>query len=50
MLMDFPQLTMTLPHGREEFVMKRVTLVANISNIPVVAREASIYTDNKFTN
>lgn len=26
-LMDFPQLTMTLPDGREESVMKRTTLV-----------------------
>ncbi|KAK4719082.1 hypothetical protein R3W88_017420 [Solanum pinnatisectum] len=43
-LMDFPQLTMTLPDGREESVMKRTTLVANTSNMPVAAREASIYT------
>jgi len=25
-LMDFPQLTMTLPDGREESIMKRTTL------------------------
>ncbi len=25
--MDFPQLTMTLPDGREESIMKRTTLV-----------------------
>lgn len=43
-LMDFPQLTMTLPDGREESVMKRTTLVANTSNMLVAAREASIYT------
>ncbi|KAK9092467.1 hypothetical protein Syun_027378 [Stephania yunnanensis] len=43
-LMDFPQLTRTLHDGREESVMKRTTLVANTSNMPVVAREASIYT------
>ncbi|CAI6010208.1 unnamed protein product, partial [Closterium sp. NIES-65] len=43
-LMDFPKLTMTLPDGREESVMKRTTLVANTSNMPVAAREASIYT------
>ncbi|KAJ8560159.1 hypothetical protein K7X08_004217 [Anisodus acutangulus] len=43
-LMDFPQLTMTLPDGREESVLKRTTLVANTSNMPVAAREASIYT------
>jgi V-type H+-transporting ATPase subunit A len=42
--MDFPQLTMTLPDGREESVMKRTTLVANTSNMPIAAREASIYT------
>ncbi|KAK9142761.1 hypothetical protein Syun_012161 [Stephania yunnanensis] len=34
----------TLPDGREESVMKRTTLVANTSNMHVVAREASIYT------
>ncbi|KAE8673405.1 V-type proton ATPase catalytic subunit A [Hibiscus syriacus] len=43
-LMDFPQLTMTLPDGHEESVMKRTTLVANTLNMPVAAREASIYT------
>ncbi|XP_024526644.1 V-type proton ATPase catalytic subunit A [Selaginella moellendorffii] len=43
-LKDFPQLTITLPDGREESVMKRTTLVANTSNMPVAAREASIYT------
>ncbi|CAH1412163.1 unnamed protein product [Lactuca virosa] len=43
-LMDFPQLTVALPDGREESVMKRTTLVANTSNMPVAAREASIYT------
>uniref|UniRef100_A0A0E0E4U7 V-type proton ATPase catalytic subunit A n=1 Tax=Oryza meridionalis TaxID=40149 RepID=A0A0E0E4U7_9ORYZ len=47
-LMDFPQLTMTLPDGREESVMKRTTLVANTSNMPVAAREASIYTAEYF--
>lgn len=35
---------MTLPDGREESIMKRTTLVANTSNMPVAAREASIYT------
>jgi len=43
-LMDFPELTMTLPDGREEGIMQRTTLVANTSNMPVAAREASIYT------
>ncbi|CAG9465120.1 unnamed protein product [Pedinophyceae sp. YPF-701] len=43
-LKDFPELTMTLPDGREESIMLRTTLVANTSNMPVAAREASIYT------
>lgn len=43
-LKEFPELTMTLPDGREESIMKRTTLVANTSNMPVAAREASIYT------
>ncbi|EMS52979.1 V-type proton ATPase catalytic subunit A [Triticum urartu] len=43
-LMDLPQLTMTLLNGREEFVMKRTTLVSNASNMPIAAHEASIYT------
>ncbi|OPJ84818.1 hypothetical protein AV530_016119 [Patagioenas fasciata monilis] len=30
--------------GRTETIMKRTTLVANTSNMPVAAREASIYT------
>ena len=42
--MEFPQLTMSLPDGREESIMKRTCLVANTSNMPVAAREASIYT------
>jgi V-type H+-transporting ATPase subunit A len=29
--------------GRQEPVMKRTTLVANTSNMPVAAREASMY-------
>jgi len=43
-LMDFPQLTMTLKDGREESVIKRTTLVANTSNMVLAAREATIYT------
>jgi len=43
-LAEFPQLTMSLPDGREESIMKRTCLVANTSNMPVAAREASIYT------
>ncbi|KAF8626150.1 hypothetical protein AX15_005044 [Amanita polypyramis BW_CC] len=42
-LMDFPQLTMEVG-DRQEPIMKRTTLVANTSNMPVAAREASIYT------
>src|ERR1700709_384727 len=30
--------------GRQEPIMKRTTLIANTSNMPVAAREASIYT------
>jgi V-type H+-transporting ATPase subunit A len=43
-LRDFPELTMKAPNGEEESIMKRTTLVANTSNMPVAAREASIYT------
>lgn len=42
-LKDFPQLTMEID-GRTESIMKRTSLVANTSNMPVAAREASIYT------
>lgn len=42
-LNDFPELTMTV-NDREVPIMKRTTLVANTSNMPVAAREASIYT------
>lgn len=42
-LMDFP--TLTISHnGVDESIMKRTVLVANTSNMPVAAREASIYT------
>ena len=34
----------TIDYGREESVMKRTTLVAYTSNMPVAARETSIYT------
>lgn len=43
-MMDFPSLTIKTPEGIEESIMKRTTLVANTSNMPVAAREASIYT------
>lgn len=42
-LMDFPELSIEID-GRKEPIMKRTTLVANTSNMPVAAREASIYT------
>eukprot|EP01104_Vermistella_antarctica_P005356 TRINITY_DN1585_c0_g1_i1.p1 TRINITY_DN1585_c0_g1~~TRINITY_DN1585_c0_g1_i1.p1 ORF type:complete len:638 (+),score=210.50 TRINITY_DN1585_c0_g1_i1:46-1914(+) len=40
---EFPQLTIERD-GVEHPIMKRTTLVANTSNMPVAAREASIYT------
>jgi len=43
-LMEFPELTLTTNDGREESIMQRTALVANTSNMPVAAREASIYT------
>lgn len=46
------QLTMEVG-GKTESIMKRTALVANTSNMPVAAREASIYTGNnqsKITN
>jgi V-type H+-transporting ATPase subunit A len=42
-LMEFPELTVEIK-GQKESIMKRTTLVANTSNMPVAAREASIYT------
>merc|ERR1719469_425309 len=42
-LMEFPELT-AIVNGKEESIMKRTVLVANTSNMPVAAREASIYT------
>merc|ERR1712153_43842 len=40
---DFPQLT-TMVNGKEVSIMQRTVVVANTSNMPVAAREASIYT------
>merc|ERR1712216_848483 len=40
---EFPELT-TKADGKEVSIMKRTCLVANTSNMPVAAREASIYT------
>ncbi|KAH7825097.1 putative V-type proton ATPase catalytic subunit A [Monocercomonoides exilis] len=42
-LLDFPELTIHVK-GEEVGVMNRTTLIANTSNMPVAAREASIYT------
>lgn len=42
-LRDFPELSVEV-NGNQESIMKRTTLVANTSNMPVAAREASIYT------
>lgn len=42
-LRDFPELTVEIG-GETESIMKRTALVANTSNMPVAAREASIYT------
>lgn len=42
-LRDFPELTVEV-NGVSESIMKRTSLVANTSNMPVAAREASIYT------
>ncbi|XP_026476824.1 V-type proton ATPase catalytic subunit A-like [Ctenocephalides felis] len=42
-LRDFPELTVEID-GVTESIMKRTSLVANTSNMPVAAREASIYT------
>ncbi len=43
-LAEFPELTITTKEGKEESIMNRTLLVANTSNMPVAAREASIYT------
>eukprot|EP00045_Choanoeca_perplexa_P004847 m.41008 g.41008 ORF g.41008 m.41008 type:complete len:610 (-) comp12798_c0_seq1:68-1897(-) len=42
-LAEFPELEIDI-EGRKETIMKRTALVANTSNMPVAAREASIYT------
>jgi len=42
-LMEFPELT-TEVNGQQVSIMNRTCLVANTSNMPVAAREASIYT------
>lgn len=47
-LMDFPELTINV-NGKEEPIMKRTCLIANTSNMPVAAREASIYTGSMFS-
>lgn len=47
-LKDFPELSIDVD-GRQEAIMKRTCLIANTSNMPVAAREASIYTGSKFS-
>ena len=47
-LMEFPELYTEIS-GRKEPIMKRTTLAANTSNMPVAAREASIYTGITFS-
>jgi len=42
-LEEFPTLK-TVKNGKEVSIMLRTCLVANTSNMPVAAREASIYT------
>ena len=46
-LRDFPELTMEVD-GKTTSIMERTALVANTSNMPVAAREASIYTGSNF--
>ena len=48
-LRDFPELTMEVD-GKTTSIMERTALVANTSNMPVAAREASIYTGRKKIN
>ena len=43
-LKDFPELTIKSEEGQEVNIMQRTCLIANTSNMPVAAREASIYT------
>jgi V-type H+-transporting ATPase subunit A len=42
-LAEFPEITMS-KNGKNVGIMKRTTLVANTANMPVAAREASIFT------
>lgn len=42
-LTDFPELTAVI-EGKHEPIMQRTCLIANTSNMPVAAREASMYT------
>ena len=43
-LEEFPELETLGPDGKMHGIMKRTCLIANTSNMPVAAREASIYT------
>jgi V-type H+-transporting ATPase subunit A len=42
-LSEFPELKITV-NGKDQDIMQRTCLVANTSNMPVAAREASVYT------
>ncbi|KAL0238145.1 hypothetical protein GEMRC1_012618 [Eukaryota sp. GEM-RC1] len=42
-LMEFPELTITAADGQSVSIMERTCLIGNTSNMPVAAREASIY-------
>jgi len=48
-LRDFPQLTMEVG-SKTTSIMERTVLVANTSNMPVAAREASIYTGREHSS
>lgn len=42
--MDLPKLSVIID-GRKEPIIRRTYFIANTSNMPVAAREASVYTD-----
>ena len=46
--MDLPRLWVTI-EGCKEPIMKRTCLIANTSNMPVAAREVSVYTSITIT-
>ncbi len=48
-LMDFPQLTMTMPDGREESIMKRTTLVRASFSTLAPREQGSSLCDRRMT-